>query len=117
MKAITLNSTLARARNAEHYQLHHDILQIITTEFVTALGIPQLREEYQRLFDIENDCYLRNTAFQDTPELQLADRKRDDLFLYCSQTINTACLSPIEATAKAGKRLASTETVYRGGAP
>lgn len=105
MKEINLKFGFTRPRNAEHYQLHHDILQIITTEFVTALGFPQLREEYKRLFDIENECYLRNMAFQDTPELQAADRKRDDRFLYNSQSINTACLSPIEATAKAGKRL------------
>lgn len=86
--------------------MHHDALEIITPEFATAFGISQLREEYQRLFDVENECYLRNTAFQDTPELQAADRKRDDRFLYNSQSINTACLSPIEATAEAGQRLA-----------
>lgn len=105
MKEINLKFGFTRPRNAEHYQAHRDMLEIITTEFVTTFGISPLREEYQRLFDIENECYLRNTAFQDTPELQASDRKRDDLFLYCSQSINTAVLSPLKATAEAAVRL------------
>lgn len=113
MKAINLNFGFTRPRNPEHYQLHRDMLEIITVEFATAFSISTLREEYQRLFDIENDCYLRNAAYQDTPELQAADRKRDDLFLYCSQTISTAELSPIEATAQAGKRLSYQLTPYK----
>lgn len=113
MKAINLNFGFTRPRNPEHYQMHHDMLEVITVEFVTAFGIAALREEYQRLFDIENDCYLRNAAYQDTPELQAADRKRDDLFLYCSQTISTAELSPIEATSQAGKRLSYQLTPYK----
>jgi len=113
MKEINVRFNFYPSRNPEHYQVHHDLLEIITVEFVTAFGIPQLREEYQRLFDIENECYLRNTSFQDTPELQAADRKRDDLFLYASQTIGTAGLSPIEATAQAGKRLSYQLTPYK----
>lgn len=113
MKTIIVDSVLRRARNAEHYQAHNDILEVITVEFVTAFGIPALREKYQSLFDIENDCYLHNAAYQDTPELQAADRKRDDLFLYNSQTITTAGLSPIEATAAAGKRLSYVLAPYK----
>lgn len=113
MKAINLNFGFTRPRNPEHYQMHHDMLEVITVEFVTAFGIAALREKYQHLFDIENDCYLRNAAYQDTPELQAADRKRDNLFLYCSQTISTAELSPIEATAQAGKRLSYQLTPYK----
>lgn len=113
MKAIIVDSVLRRARNAEHYQAHNDLLEVITSEFVTAFGIPALREEYQRLFDIENDCYLRNATYQDTPELQATDRKRDDLFLYNSQTITTAELSPIEANAAAGKRLSYALAPYK----
>lgn len=113
MKAINLKFGFTRPRNPEHFQLHHDMLETITVEFVTAFGIPQLREEYQRLFEIENDCYLRNKAFQDTPELQAADGKRDNLFLYSSQTISTAELSPVEAIAQAGKRLAYQLVPYK----
>lgn len=106
MKEINLKFGFTRPRNAEHYQAHHDILAIITAQFVENFGISSMREEYQRLFDVENECYLRNTGFQDTPELQSADHERDSFFLYCSQSINTACLSPVDATKKAGTRLA-----------
>lgn len=116
MKTIIVDSVLRRARNAEHYQAHSDLLEVITPQFVADFSIAALREEYQRLYDIENDCYLRNAAYQDTPELQTADRKRDDLFHYCTQTITTAELSPVEAVAKAGKRMVYVLAPYKGAA-
>lgn len=113
MKQINLEFSFSRPRNPEHYQLHNDLLAAITAEFVAALGIAPLREEYRRLFDIENDCYLRNTAYQETPEVEEKDRRRDDLFLYVSQFITTATLSPVEATATAARRLEYYLAPYR----
>ena len=105
MKQINLKFDLSRARNAEHYQFHSDILRIITLDFASEQGIETLRTPYQELFDTENTCYLRNAKLQDTPEVEAADKTRDNLFLYVSQTITTGLLCPIEATATAAKRL------------
>lgn len=114
MKQINLDFGFTRPRNAEHYQLHSDLLVAIPADFATTMGIAPLREEYQRLFDEENDCYLRNVAYQDTPEVEAKDKRRDELFLYVSQTITAATLCPVEATAEAASRLAYHLAPYRG---
>ena len=113
MKQINLKFSFHSTRNPEHYQVTSDLLAAIPADFATAMGIAPLRTEYQRLFDIENDCYLRNTAYQDTPEVEARDKKRDDLFIYISQSITTATLSPVPATAEAAARLAYHLAPYR----
>ncbi len=105
MKAIKLKFDLTRARNAEHYQFHSDMLGILTPAFCAARELTELRIDYQSLFDIENDCYLRNRNYQDTPEVEAADKKRDDLFIFCSQTISTGIYSPVTDYQTAAKRL------------
>lgn len=112
MKAINLDFGFTRPRNHEHYQAHHDMLDIITIDFATEFEIPQLREKYQQLFNIENNCYLRNTAFPDTPELQIFDRRRNNYFLYNSQNIRTSLLSPFEEVVESGTRLFYELTPY-----
>lgn len=113
MKEINLKFDLSRARNAEHYQLHDDILRVITTEFVSAQGIAPLRESYQALFDTENMCYLQNRSYQNTAELETADKKRDDYFLYIAQTISTGKLCPTEAKRNAAIQLDYALSPYR----
>lgn len=113
MKQINLKFDLSRARNAEHYQFHSDILRIITSDFTISKGIHTLRCVYVNLFDIENNCYLRNANYLATPEVEAADKKRDNLFLYCSQTIVANLLCPVEATAEAAKRLNFYLTPYK----
>ncbi len=105
MKAINLKFDLSRARNAEHYQFHSDMLGIFTPAFCEDRNLTELRIDYQSLFDIENDCYLRNRNYQDTPEVEATDKKRDDLFLFCSQTISTGVYSPVADYQAAAKRL------------
>lgn len=113
MKEINLKFDLSRARNAEHYQLHDDILRTITIEFVSAQGIASLRESYQALYDTENICYLQNRSFQNTAEMETADKKRDDYFLYIAQTINTGKLCPIETKRNAAIQLDYVLSPYR----
>ena len=105
MKEINLKFDLSRARNAEHYQLHDDILRTVTTAFATAQGIASLREKYQTLFDTENNCYLQNRSYQNTTEIETADKNRDDYFLYISQTIATGKYCPIATKKEAAVRL------------
>ncbi len=105
MKAINNTFNFRRARNAEHYQVHEDLLAAISEEFATAQGIKNLRDEYAALFEVENDCYLRNRAYEDTPEINEADQSRDDIFLFISQTIQANLKSPVEANRQAAGRL------------
>ena len=116
MKQINSDFSFHPARNAEHYQLHSDLLAAIPTSFAEAMTLAPLRADYQRLFDIENDCYLRNASYQDTPEVEAKDRCRDDRFAYVAQRITTARLSPVDAEAQAAARLAYPLAPYRDAA-
>ena len=82
MEEINLKFDLYRARNAEHYQFHTDMLSIFTEDFAEKQSIAILRSAYKQLLDIENECYLQNRTYKDTAAVEAADRKRDDLFLY-----------------------------------
>ena len=113
MKEINLKFDLSRARNAEHYQLHSDMLAAISSDFATAQGIGFLRDTYQSVFAIENDCYLQNHSYKDTPAVEASDRKRDDLFRYVAQTISTGKLCPIEAKRTAAETLDYVLSPYR----
>ena len=114
MKSIDNWRVLKRARNAEHYQAHEDILAAITPEFATAQGLAKLRENYASLFAVEDNCYLRNRSFEDTPEINAADQKRDDIFLYISQIISANLYCPIEEYKQAAARLDFVLDPYRG---
>ena len=107
MKEINLKFDLSRARNAEHFQFHTDMLNIVSEEFADEQGIAPQRAAYKQLWDIENECYLRNRTYKDTAAVEIADRNRDDLFLYTAQTITTGKLCPIES-----KRQAAIELDY-----
>lgn len=113
MKEINLKFDLTRPRNAEHYQLHSDMLRVISADFASRQGIASLREKYQALFNAENDCYLQNRTYQNTAEIEAADKKRDEIFLYISQTITTGKLCPIEIKRKAAIQLDYVLSPYR----
>lgn len=113
MKQINSDFSFHPARNAEHYQLHSDLLTAIPADFADTMALAPLRTEYARLFDIENDCYLRNTAYRDTPVVESKDRRRDDGFLYVSQRITTDRLSPVPEESEAALRLDYLVGPYR----
>lgn len=107
MKEINLKFDLSRARNAEHYQFHTDMLRTVSEEFADKQGFAPQRAAYKQLLKVENECYLRNRTYKDTAAIEMVDRNRDDLFLYTAQTITTGKLCPIES-----KRQAAIELDY-----
>ncbi len=113
MKSIKLSSILRQARNGEHYQAHADILNAISEAFVSGQGIKALRDAYAKLYELEDECYLRNQAYEDTPEIAEADQLRDELFLFVSQTIETNKLSPVAANREAAGRLGFVLDPYK----
>lgn len=106
MKTINERFNFTRARNAEHYQLHSDILAVLTEEFAEEMGFKKLRKAYADLYLVERTCHLNSTAYRETVDIAALDRKRDNYFLFSSQTITTAELSPDEEIAAAGRFLA-----------
>ncbi len=105
MKQIKDDFYFKAARNAEHYQLHGDILAVVTEEFAEEMGFDKLRKQYADLYLVERTCHLNSTAYRETVDIAALDKKRDNYFLYSSQTITTAELSPDEEIAAAGRFL------------
>ena len=117
MKTINSGFNFRRARNGEHYQAHADILNAISEAFVSGQGIKALRDAYAKLYELEDECYLRNQAYEDTLEIAEADQLRDELFLFVSQTIETNKLSPVAANREAAGRLGFVLDPYKDGLP
>ncbi len=116
MKSINARFNFERARNAEHYQVHKDIIAVITPEFATTQGFVEQQAAYSSNVDIENLCYLRNNKYWDTEEMAKLEEKRDALWSYLLQTIKAALKSPIEEMAAAAKRIWFIADPYKNAA-
>ena len=104
-KEINEQFGFSYARNAEHYQVHSDILSKVTAEIAAKYGFTALHTDYAGLYDVEDECYLRNKGFESTADVEAADKKQDNLFLYLMRGIENATLSPVEAEATVAKHL------------
>ena len=111
-KNIDERFNFSLARNAEHYQVHSDILSKVTAEIAAKYGFTALHTDYAGLYDVEDECYLRNKGFESTADVEAADKKQDNLFLYLMRGIENATLSPVEAEATAAKHLAFVVKPY-----
>lgn len=113
MKEINLEISLSKARNAEHYQFHSDVLEAITEELATTYRLTPLRTNYRLIYDRENEAYLRSRKYTETEEIGAAHQLRCKYFLHMAHVIDTAVLSLTEATHVVGKRLAAVLDPYR----
>ena len=52
MKEINLKFDLSRARNAEHFQFHTDMLRTVSEEFADKQGFAPQRAAYKQLLDV-----------------------------------------------------------------
>lgn len=114
MKSLNTNFYLGRAYNAEHYEFFSRVLQIAGAEFAEEHGITVARQPLSDLHAIENDCYLRNRAMEDTDTIETLDKERDSLFVHASQVITTSVALPIPELAAAAKRLSYVLEPYKG---
>ena len=107
MKQIQSNFSFTNARNAEHMQLHTNMLEAITGEFATAQGVGAQRDAYAAAVAAEQDCFLGNQAFEDTPQLQAADRRRDNGFYLVANVADAYAKYALDDDERAaGERLA-----------
>lgn len=112
MKEI-LTSNLNNARNAEHFQFHSDVLNILTTDLTKAQHIESLRETYVSLFEQEDVAFIQNQAYEATKEIEDKDKVRDDLFLYIKQTIESDLRCPLADKKAAAGKLSFALNPYR----
>ena len=86
MKTI-IQIYLSRLRNAEYYLLIQSILGQFHQALTEELKFEALIKDLKDLFDRFEDTYLSNQASILTPEIQQADRDRDDYFIGLGEVV------------------------------
>lgn len=87
-------------RDAEHYHYHDNVLKAITPITAKEYKMESLRYSYEKLFKREESAFMRDRAFEETKEIQAADKKRDELFCFIKRTIELMKYNP-DASIKA----------------
>ena len=88
MKEVNYNFNFRGALNAEHYQVHSDLLDAIPTEVASGLGLIGLRNQYVELFKEENSCYLLNRSYAQSDEIREKHASRVQQFSYILKRID-----------------------------
>lgn len=81
-------------RDAEHYHYHENVLKAITVQIAKEYKMEDLRLLYEKLFKREENVFMRNRAFEETKDIQAADKKRDELFCFIKRTIELMRYNP-----------------------
>lgn len=105
MDEIRLDFPYYAMRNSEHYQLNRRLLKYIPVEFAEKYGVSASRSKFQLTFYSENECYVGNTKFASTNEIETLDKKRSNLFIFFLKTIQSGLYNPEEAVVNAAKRM------------
>lgn len=108
MKKIQADYSFTNARNAEQMQLHTNMIEEALTEtFAEAQGLGEIWAAYKAAVQAEQDCFLSNRKFEDTPILQAGDSKRDNGFYLVANVADAyAKFALDEAEKAAGERVA-----------
>ena len=113
MKEVNYNFNFRGALNAEHYQVHSDLLDAIPTEVASGLGLIGLRNQYVELFKEENSCYLLNRSFIQSDEIREKHASRVQQFSYILKRIDNESETGGEETQQAAKALLHPVKPYR----
>lgn len=105
MDEIRLDFPYYAMRNSEHYQLNRRLIKYIPVEFAEKYGVSASRSKFQLTFYSENECYVGNTKFASTNEIETLDKKRSNLFIFFLKTIQSGLYNPEEAVVNAAKRM------------
>lgn len=96
---------LEKARNAEHWLLMSQLLEVLSPEVATSLGISARVEAARSLFDRETAIYKPIQAYVGTEQVDAADVKRDKSYRRFDLGVQSAELSDDAAEADAAKRV------------
>lgn len=80
---------LAPGRNAEHYELHAELLKTVTEKFAEKYKLIPIRKAYVELFEKENKAYLMGRGNINTEAVYAKDKESDT----CFSTLKTAVKS------------------------
>lgn len=96
---------LEKARNAEHWLLMSQLLEVLSPEEATSLSISARVEAARSLFDRETAIYKPIQAYVGTEQVDAADVKRDKSYRRFDLGVQSAELSDDAAEADAAKRV------------
>ena len=106
MKEIIYDFSCSKARNAQHVQFATDLLAAIPEETATTQGFAAQRAAFATAATNEQLCFRPDKGYLDTPEIEAADSKRDNLFLLYSHIFQAfADYSPETSKQQAGQTL------------
>lgn len=113
MKEVNSNFNFRGALNAEHFQVHSDLLDAIPVEVASGLGLDGLRDQYATLFEEENSCYLLNRSYIQSDEIREKHASRVQQFSYILKHIDNESEAGGEASMQAAKALLYAVKPYR----
>jgi hypothetical protein len=100
-------------RNLEHYNYHKQVLNAVTPFLAKSYHMEDQRLAYERLFKKEDEAIGRDRAFGETKDIQAADHKREELFLFIKRFIENMRYNPDTALKSAGQSLGEALDPYR----
>lgn len=107
MKEILYNFSRHNARNAQHVQFSIDVLEIIPQDAADKLGFGKPFKIFADAAEKEINCFQPNRGYLETPEIVVANRKREQLFYFYKQiAITYATYHPETDKRKGGETLA-----------
>lgn len=113
MKEVFKNFNFRGALNAEHYQVHGDLLNAISEELASSLDLSDLRDRYVSLYAEENSSFFLSRASAWTPEIQEAHQFRVQQFGYILNRIDGGLYAGEEAKEQAAQALLFPIKHYR----
>ena len=105
MKEVDSKFNFRDALNAEHYQVHCALLDVIPVEVASSLGCADQRDQYAALFEEERGCYGMNHSFVESDELKEKHVQRVHQFSYIVSYIDNAARADEEAVREAANVL------------
>lgn len=106
MKEIFFNFSRYKIKNAQHVQFITDVLEAIPQPIAKSLGIDAQYKVFAVAAANEQECFLPEKSYRETPEIIAANMTRDRLFFFYKQTAQThADYHPEEEKRAAGQTL------------
>ena len=96
---------LDNARNAEHWYLVMQLLEILTAEFAAKYGLTSRLAKAKAVFERENAAFKTEVGYEDTTSVNEADLARDKVYRRIKATAHMAELSDDAEVAAAAVRL------------
>ena len=113
MKEIFRNFNFRGALNAEHYQVHGDLLNAISEELASSLDLSDLRDRYVSLYEKENSCFYLNRANEWTEKIQESHNLRLQQLSYILKRIDAGLYAGEEEKEEAAEALIFPTNPYR----